>query len=442
MSHSPVDITTIEQTLTLLRARIQYSVTQFTLVRVQFPGTLVALLQQALSSHQQAQSLEPENNDVLFNTAQVLSSLVEAVNEDPAQASGLDITTLLEQSIELLRTCLSRQEIQYTEHLKQIASWEAEEGGVSLTASSEDVPSRAGTPSSDADQEQWASVVEPVTAQTLMDTTCALLDTLALSCSLVALNDNKSLDTLYSIASDLFITTIPQYFSAVEPLSQKDIYLSSAHFRSAHLEASYHAHMVTAEEFEQRLASIYNDTSHAPSDVTQSASYLTSYADALIAFNGAFVDTDGNPNTRWKSLTKALDLLTTATKAPDAENVPEIHVGRGDLELLRLVVCKTPGVSGSLSTDKVKATLMKNAQTYYQGAVTIAQASIMLSRAPVVAVAKVKKAVVEGMDGGGVEPLRILMKGEMDKDVVVGVVKDMADEGLITEEEKRAILAK
>jgi tetratricopeptide (TPR) repeat protein len=422
------------------KARIQYSISQHPALRTQYAGSYIDLLEQALHSHRRAQSLDPANSDVLFNTAQVLSSLAEATHEASGNEPSNAIN-LIDEAITLFQQCLLQQEMQYQESLTQAAGFAADEdGGVSLsqqhTSDGHEVP-----PDEPGPAEEWASVIEPVTTQSLLDTACALLDTLALSCTFLKPATVQTTSAILATANHITNEKIPKYLQDIDAISHKDVWLAGAHFRRAYLEASYRASLIDAQSYEDNLIAAYADTTSGPTNLAQSASYLTSYADALTALNGAFADMNVAPLTRWKSLTKALEYMTTATKAPDAENVPELHVGRGDIELLRFMLSSAPGLPDTLTNDKVRATLLKNAATYYSGAAAVARSSIMLSRAPVVSIAMVKEAVVKGMMGQGIEPLRELVKGGVSKDTMIECVGDMADESLISEELRQQILS-
>lgn len=352
--------------------------------------------------------------------------------------TGLDPSALLEEAITLFQKCLAQQELDYKQGLAQAASYSAEDqGGVSLSMGS----SEANTTTQTTEDEQWAAIVEPVTMQSLLDTACALLDTLAQACTLLAPSSPTSLDTLDGIAQSLINDKISSYMKNVDAPAQRDAWLVTAHYAATHLEASFRAGIIVAPHYEQSLINTFELLTNGPDDLRQSAGYLLSYADALVALNGAFAETSAEPNIRWRCLVKALDMLLAATKAPDAEMLPSIHAFRGDVELLRLMVIATPGLADSLSNDKVKATLLKNAETYYRGAIAVAQGSISWSQSPVVAQAKIKRAVVEGLAGKGAESLGLLIKQGIGKQTVLDVVKDMADESLITAEQRQQILA-
>lgn len=359
--------------------------------------------------------------------------------------------SLLEAAIRLFEQCLSRQEIQYAESAKQETSFSQEDdGGVLLDQTSAGPATPTASTSEETPEEQWASIVEPVTAQTLLDTICALLETLSTTCSILAPSNPSVLTTTSTIADNLLSSKLPLYLEDTAAATHAEVWLTIAHFRTSHLEASYRTNLIDISTYISTLTSIYANTSFAPSTLPQTSAYLTSHADALIAFNGALSDTitttsDASiSSARWTALTQALTLLTSASKAPDATNVPEIHIGRGDVELLRLqtTFASAPGLSESLANDKTRATLLKNAETYYRGAINVARASVMYSQAPVVGVARVKRAVVEGLMGGEAGTLRELLRGPdaVGVEMVKEVVGDMEEEGLLTGEQTMLVL--
>jgi hypothetical protein len=124
--------------------------------------------------------IQPATNR-LSNTAQVLTSLVEEATEagNPA-SSSIDLLPALEEALELFQRCLAVQEYQYTEFNAQaeaLSEPDPDDGGVTLS----EAPS-ATSPEPPQD-DRWASIVEPVTNDTLLDTLIAQLETLTLLCN-------------------------------------------------------------------------------------------------------------------------------------------------------------------------------------------------------------------------------------------------------------------
>lgn len=138
------------------------------------------------------------------NTAQILTSLYEADD----QASGSQIREplqLLEEALELFSQCLAKQEEQTQASLAQSASPEEDdamdaaddddEGGVSLSDASS-VPQ----------EERWASIVEPVTNDTILDTLLIQLETLTSLVKALPQGHTDALDFVSKYAAEILDT--------------------------------------------------------------------------------------------------------------------------------------------------------------------------------------------------------------------------------------------
>jgi hypothetical protein len=118
---------------------------------------------------------------------------VEA-SSDSRSNPGPDSLALLEEALGLFQRCLSLQEFQYTEFQAQAeaptddASMDdadvpsAEEGGASLS-------------SDEPQDDRWATIIEPITNETLLDTILAQVETLTLLCNLIPASSEPTLLT-------------------------------------------------------------------------------------------------------------------------------------------------------------------------------------------------------------------------------------------------------
>ena len=172
------------------RARVQYEMTQHPKLATQLPASLTEILQIALQSHREALSLQQDNTDILFNTAQVLTSLAEVVTEGKrhSEQQTHDGLASLQEALELLQRCLALQELRLTESQEQISAMEENASSAEPVGDDEAMVETQGGPSETSDspqQEQWASVIEPITKSTLVDTAIAQLETLATLCGLL-----------------------------------------------------------------------------------------------------------------------------------------------------------------------------------------------------------------------------------------------------------------
>ncbi|KAK6605391.1 hypothetical protein H4I95_05197 [Botrytis cinerea] len=288
------------------RARVLYELTQYPKLRAQLPGTLLDLLSAALEASRFALSLKQDNADILFNTAQVLTSIAEVTSETRNVGNDNNLA-LLEEAIELFQRCLTLQEYQYTESQTQAESApisdddpDMEEGGVSLSNPNSEPPQ----------DDRWASIVEPVTLETLLDTVVAQLQTLAILCGLV--------------------------------------------------------------------------------------------------------------------LTAALDNLTKASKLPSADNLPKIHILRGDVDLLRFQLGQPP--SNYEVSFKNGAVLSKNAEKFYRGAGNFAKVEGLSKE---LEEAEVKEALAMSLYG---EQDKLLRCVKLQPEVVRNILEDALDDGLISYE--------
>ena len=168
---------------------------------------------------------------------------------------------------------------------------------------------------------------------------------------------------------------------------------------------------------------------------------LCDRAEALLAFNSSVRVNGGGSadlDARWKALTSALENLTAVTKIPDVENVANIHMLRGDVELLRWQLGQGDGNGGYEVARKNAGTLLKNAEKFYRGAKALAQAQMGEGMEIVGREAGIKELLAadlgreEGMGPG----LKELYRGESDA-AAREVLEEAVEEGLVTVEQLR-----
>lgn len=312
------------------KANLEYQMAQDARIASQL-GSTIDLLQETLESHRFALSLDQENADILFNTAQVLTSLAEALTEhvksdDPAQESKTAARALLEEAFRKFSECLARQEAEYAEMQQQIEATKAQEEQAGLaaddpaTSEAHDAPS---APSAEAMEtsstsseppEEWATVVEPITPAALLDTVIAQLSSLTTLVSLSAPADANTISQLSNLALPLINTKIPHYTSLLPPPSsapdtspapppslslsatspedapttpKDDAILSSAAFRAALLDTSFRSNLLSAPLYSAHLAETFTPllpAPNAPLSAGGATNAITAYAEALIDF--------------------------------------------------------------------------------------------------------------------------------------------------------------
>lgn len=419
------------------KARIQYDITQRPSLLSEARAPVVVLLNEALQSHRRALRLEPSSPDVTFNTAQVLVSLAESVEND----ESLSVASLKE-ALALLEQCHARQEILISETagLGSLETDSAEEheqdGGVPLQD--------AVAPSSDgAEQEsdlQWASIFEPTTPSSLVDTCCAALDALS---AWYGLLDKGGLEVAAKLEefTGPWTTRLAAYVSKAEEAAVRDqARCASLRCQSASLEAAFRLGAIDIAAYSQRLKSVVeterqdsNDVSSNPliagamhTDVLpQSAQFLCTAADAQTSFSVAVADVSSAASARWTKLTTALGFLEQAAKLAEASETASIHLGRGDLELFRFALCLEGDLPEAVSNDNSRARLLKNAETYYKGASAQSQASSLSS---ITTAATVKLVVVMCLANHTTEAMAHLKRQRIPDSEISKVLSELVDE--------------
>jgi hypothetical protein len=298
-----------------------------------------------------------------------LTSIVEALY-DSQPASFTDPIPLLEESLSLFQRCLSIQELQYTESLAQQnfipdSEPDVEEGGVPISQET----SSPSSPSSAPQDDRWATILEPVTTDTLLDTLLAQLTTLTTLCTLT----NDSLLPWTSDYASPLLTRLPTYLASPDLDSasdrQAEAALIRANFLTAAADANFRFHLLPLQTYTSTLHTSYSlDLDNNPEGLVNKAEALLTYNTSLRLFAAPEDEAQIKElaGARWQALSAALTSLTAASKLPSAENLPKIHLLRGDCEILRFQLSQAP-----FSYDaavKNAATLLKNAEKFYRGA--------------------------------------------------------------------------
>ncbi|SMR53894.1 unnamed protein product [Zymoseptoria tritici ST99CH_3D1] len=367
------------------KARLQLEISQQP-VLVEFVGVeLLQWLELTLASHRRALQLSAENVDVLFNTAQVLTSLAEVLvedGEDEGDDEEAKASKALQEALELLSVCLSRQEVLFEQHRADFP--DVEEGGVALNAEEGAAESSTPTAPSAAQEDDTdmaeATVETPISPSDLLDTVHASLSALT---TLLPLSDHSALQNLGEMARTLTEDKAPTYIRLLDSTAQMSSTLSLALDRAVFIAAYANAEFEARQlDFSTYLSRI--DKSFSVPGKETDASLLCAEADARMEMVLSALDVLGEggsnlpANTCWKTLSLSQELYTAASKleTDDAkERRAEVFKSKGDVELLRLRFTQMPGTDLSASVRSSGPTLVKNAQTFYKGAVSHAKAS-------------------------------------------------------------------
>lgn len=358
----------------------------------------------------------------------MLTSIAEVRAEarGPSESHRDETLHLLHEALELFQRCLNVQEFKFTQ-AQEIAAQNADavsEANEGDTGTMSEIASNA------LEEGLWASVEEPISKDTLLDTAVAQLDTLTAICSLGTIAHNNDL----AWVEEYYRNTLQEKIVSFIDKSgrQHGAALAKAKFVSAISDAAFRSERLDVPTYERELDTAFN---HQDLDLNNDPQGLCDRADAYLAFSASIqsplqqaypTETSPIATICWKHITKALDGLTTASKLPGAQNLPRIHLRRGDCELLRLRLGELP-----LAYDhaiKSAPTLLKNAKVYFRGAATFAKSENAVEER---FEAEVKEAVA-AMLGGDRAMLSSLVKlRQQSVEVSLG---DMRDEGLLGEE--------
>ncbi|OXV11022.1 hypothetical protein Egran_01219 [Elaphomyces granulatus] len=409
------------------KARVQYEITQHPKLASQLPAPLAKILHIALQSHREALRLQQDSEDALFNMAQVLTSLAEAKtgSKRPSEEQTQEALGYLREALELFQRCLVLQELRYTESQEQVERLEGDAGSR--------MEEPEGLSSQSQPNEEWATVVEPVTKSTLVDTAVAQLEALATLCGLLTGDSGSGLAWVEEYSSDLLKTRIAAYVEGTD--RQHEVSLARAKFWSALTEVLYRTGRIDIETYKREI----NGAFGPDLDLANDPEGLCSKAETLMSFNSAAGDVassgefSGTSVLRWQALSSALDALSTASKLATAEDVPKIHLARGDVEMCRWRLGHPPW--NHQVSQESSSTLLQNAQTYYRGAAAIAQRN---------------GAAEEERDGSCKEAFAAALGGDRDKlgklrsvagNDVLKAAEDMVEEGLVSSFDIGALLS-
>ena len=358
----------------------------------------------------------------------MLTSQAELISEKKSDEQKPNALQLLAKATEVLKKCYDLQEAQL---IKQ---------------EHEPFPVDSASQSSGSDydshnavaEEQWASVVEPITGDTVIDTTAAQIDVLTSMCGLTPLLSAHELDQIKDTASAVF--RHQDAFSANATNRQGELFLGKANFTIAFLDAAFRYNLIDIPVYEAELKDAFASVLEPSFETPQAR---CDHADALLVFYTALATTvdaavlslderNRISHLQWTLLSSALSDLSRALALPNVQNVARIHMRRGDCELLRYRMGEHPVDYKPAASNS--ATLLKNAATYYRGSMNAARVEGAEDGA---SEAMVKEAIVNSLSNNGkVEGLahEALEKAGL-------FLEEMKSEGLVSEDCFRSLTA-
>ncbi|CAC9886270.1 unnamed protein product [Aureobasidium pullulans] len=341
-------------------------------------------------------------------------SIAEYVTEAGIFSAQADSVSLLREALELLSACFTRQE-QLVE--EQNANSMEAEGGVAIDqevpAAQPEASAAGDTAPEDEEESEYVSVQAYITPSDLLDTARSSLTALTL---LITLDDPSNVSPLAKMGITLVEDKIPQYLSQVEAeeraQEEPDVLLERAQFHAALTVADLKLGTASANDSLSRLQQAFE-----PLDTTANVAVMCTYADSLVELTTTAQNFSPSSaaTTCWSTLSKAQDLYAAAVKINDTEakeRKARVYESRGDVDA---------------------PTLIKNAQTYYRGAMNLFRAEGDAEAAGKVEVRGLIATMLEGKMNGNVGQQIVAalgQKGEAGR----AVAMDMLRESLLPED--------
>ncbi|KAJ9615410.1 hypothetical protein H2200_001485 [Cladophialophora chaetospira] len=400
------------------------------------PQPLLEVLQQALQAHRYALALDQDNPDTLFNTAQVLTAIAEAFAKDPNHADT-DALQPLEEALELQNRCLNIQELKLEESAEQQNEAARLESDFPVQPISEENNDRTEKsredPATAAMEDQWFSVVEPVTNDTLIDTILAQLATLTTICSVLGSSEasvsSPSLAWVEEYSSKLIHTKLPALLQDEDTERLQEVALARANFMSELLKAGYTQHSIDPETYKRER----DEAFLVPElNLENDFAALMANANSLVAFNAGFLEDDGSDAVsyaalRWGALSAAIRNLAAASKLSDPlpDDIAETHFLRGNCSLLQYQLGQPPVSYGPAVANSEQLT--KNADTFFRNANKLYQDDGQKR------VAEFRSVVAQALHADGDVTTTVVQYSQgWPEELIKAQLDDMADDGLIS----------
>ncbi|KAF2797023.1 hypothetical protein K505DRAFT_334652 [Melanomma pulvis-pyrius CBS 109.77] len=454
-------------------------------------GDKNTLLEASLASHRTAISLNPSNTDILFNTGQVLTSISEVLLENSNQETAKpQARACLEEALDIFTKCLDNQQSEYEQMQAEIAKANASQEhqefqDVDQEMSTEALEQDSMEVSSNSSESpgEWATVVEPVTPEAILDTCIAKLSTLT---SLLILYDGTNQQTMelkihdgISIANDKMLPLITLIGASLfsgpteEPAPgptlsiaspstiedpgtslTTDALLTIANFRSAVAEFNYRNHHFDASKYAAEVEQIFANLIKTPPNPTQFdpdfTAAMSAYADALTDLASAIADleayTPSSPTflsdleVQWSALSRTQTVLSQISIKSDSgirssSRLAGIYAARGDTDLFRFRISLFAEAKPAWADSKL--VLVANAGVYYRGA---GKHAVMAGEDDVQKTVDAKATVAEILKEAASGEVVSQDKWKGNREELVRVLEDMVEEGIVERENAEGVL--
>lgn len=391
------------------------------------------------------------------NTAQVLRSLAEGIEQSKAEYKIYDSLRMYQDAFELFDKCLKTQE----EILSKASIEHADFSLVEAASHHEDTEMADAHIQPASPEEAWVAIVEGVSEETILDTIIELVGTMTNICALICnqdMDEVKIIDENYHInlerIDEYFKKTvhakIRKYIKPNNTSQEDEIMLAVANYTCNYAEASFRTGCTSILNYEKVVKLAFSperlSSNSTGSRLLNSPEALCDKANAEISFAlsiqsrlpillaaGSLCNLDLLNNLRWTHLTTALEAATEASKQDKHEPgiLPRIHLLRGDCEVLRYRLREAP-CNYALAV-KSREKLLKNADKYYRGAAAFAQKE---NTAEELDEATVKSAVVWALLGYGDRLDKLAAKN---LDMLRDEVEEMGEDELLSKEDLEVI---
>jgi hypothetical protein len=409
----------------------------------------------------------------------------------PQAVGKQDARPLLEEAFEILTKCLESQQQDYSQMQAEIAkiqasgeyreAWEGERQQPA-EAQEEDMETASGTSETPGD---WATVEEPLTPESILETCTAQLSTLTTLLGLYnSATDLTNIEKIAQVGMDTATNKVPTLIDLVdkspapkavdEPkagptlsigstsgaeeattTSKDDAILAAAAFRASIAEVQYRSGKISSTDFagtvERIFSSMVQSAEQRASPDLASINVQSAYADALMDLASALADgTQYTPSAttfstdidiQWIALTQTQNLLTKLSAAPytsilSPSRMASIFVARGDADLFRFRISLSEGTKPAWA--KSGPTLVSNAGVFYRGGRSYAEKA---GAAGVRSIADAKAVVAEILKAvaSGSEMTKETWK-ERSADVSK-VLEQMIEEGIVGQENVEGLLS-
>ncbi|KAI1116150.1 hypothetical protein F5Y14DRAFT_87738 [Nemania sp. NC0429] len=377
------------------RARLELEKATDTWLSPMLPIPVIDMLRQALTSHYYARNLDPDHTDTLFNLAQVLTSIAEITAEDD-DADDAEACRMIQQALEIQSRCLDLQRAALAKRREEFndAVFEASEHMAELKIHEQADSKPAPEPQDATPDEQWATIEEPVSAETLLETITAQLEALSALCSVLSYSSRSSpdfhhaasaaLSWIDSYSENLLSQILPSIIADNQLMANHGLFgvmLSRAVFIGKYLELSFRLSKIDVDGYQRGLeAAFAKFTEYGLDSDSDSGGIRMARAHALILLNTTLADTESDTTSaagavtgshaalRWKVLIDAQSHLVSIAKTPgtDQHNIAATHQLRGDISLLLQMLAYPPAAHPQARATTPQ--LLKNAEIYYRNA--------------------------------------------------------------------------